>query len=183
MRKLALTVAVAALVFALFFARLHKVTRDGGHRPAVKTAPVAPADPAAPQIFLTDLNGDSFNTSSYQGKVVLVNFWAAWCTPCAAEIPQFVAMQEKYRQQGLQILGVSMDDADQVLRKFYREHKMNYPVVAGDQKIADAYGGVLGLPTTFVIGRDGRVEDKIVGSTDFQKLEKEVAGLLGVPEH
>src|SRR5512146_8718 len=138
MRKLALTVAVAALVFALFFARLHKVARDGGRRPSVKTAQVAPADPAAPQIFLTDLNGDSFNTSSYQGKVVLVNFWAAWCTPCAAEIPQFVAMQEKYRQQGLQILGVSMDDADQVLRKFYREHKMNYPVVAGDQKIADA---------------------------------------------
>jgi len=177
MRKVALTVAIAVLVFAVFFVRLHRVTRVSGRPAAAKTAPVAPA---APQILLSDLTGNSFNTSSYQGKVVLVNFWAAWCTPCAAEIPQFVAMQEKYRQQGLQILGVSMDDADDVLRKFYREYKMNYPVVAGDQKIADAYGGVLGLPTTFVIGRDGRVEDKIVGSTDFQKLEQEVAALLGV---
>jgi cytochrome c biogenesis protein CcmG/thiol:disulfide interchange protein DsbE len=182
MRKLALTVAVAALGFAVFFARLHRVTRVSGRPAAVKPAPVVPAAPAAPQILLTDLNGDSFNTSSYQGKVVLVNFWAAWCGPCTAEIPQFVAMQEKYQVQGLQILGVSMDDADQVLRKFYREHKMNYPVVAGDQKIADAYGGVLGLPTTFLIGRDGRIEDKVVGSTDFHKLEQEVAALLGFPE-
>lgn len=177
MRKLALTVAIAVLVFAVFFARLHRVTRYRGRPVAAKVAP------AAPGILLTGLDGKSFNTSSYQGKVVLVNFWAAWCTPCAAEIPQFVAMQEKYRQQGLQILGISMDDADDVLRKFYREHKMNYPVVAGDLKIADAYGGVLGLPTTFVIGRDGRVEDKIVGSTDFPKLEQEVATLLQAPEH
>jgi cytochrome c biogenesis protein CcmG/thiol:disulfide interchange protein DsbE len=177
MRKLALTIAVALMVFAVFFARLHRVTRHSGRPAATKAAP------AAPHIQLTDLNGNSFNTASYQGKVVVVNFWAAWCTPCAAEVPQFVAMQEKYQAQGLQILGISMDDADDVLRKFYREHKMNYPVVAGDLKIADAYGGVLGLPTTFVIGRDGRVERKVVGSVDFQKLEQEVAALLAVPEH
>lgn len=176
MRKLALTVAIAVLVFAVFFARVRRVTHESGHPVAAKVAQ------AVPHILLTDLDGKPFNTSSYQGKVVLVNFWAAWCTPCTAEIPQFVAMQEKYRQQGLQILGISMDDADDVLRKFYREHKMNYPVVAGDQKIADAYGGVLGLPTTFVIGRDGRVEGKIVGSTDFPKLEQEVATLLQAPE-
>ena len=183
MRKLALTVVVAAMVFAVFFARLHRVTRHSGRHAATKPAPAPPqAASAAPHLQLTDLNGNSFNTASYQGKVLVVNFWAAWCTPCAAEVPQFVAMQEKYREQGLQILGISMDDADDGLRKFYREHKMNYPVVAGDLKIADAYGGVMGLPTTFVIGRDGRVERKVIGSIDFQKLEPEVTKLLGARE-
>lgn len=168
MRKLALIVAICVLAVAGYFAVQRRMA-DGGSRKG---------SGAAPHIFLTDLNGNSFNTSSYHGKVVLVNFWAAWCTPCTAEIPQFVQMQEKYRQQGLQILGVSMDDADDVLRKFYREHTMNYPVVAGDLKIADAYGGVLGLPTTFVIGRDGSVRGKLVGATDFSKLEQEVEKLL-----
>ena len=172
MRKLALIAAITVLAVAGYFAVQRRVAGGGSRKGSA----------AAPHISLADLNGNSFNTSSYQGKVVLVNFWAAWCTPCTAEIPQFVTMQEKYRQQGLQILSVSMDDADDVLRKFYREHKMNYPVVAGDLKIADAYGGVLGLPTTFVIGRDGRVQGKLVGATDFAKLEKEVVALLEAPE-
>ncbi len=171
MRKLALVAAMVLLGAGVYVA-LQRHMRRGVSQPAAKSS--APA----PHIVLRDLNGNSFNTASYQGKVVLVNFWAAWCTPCTAEIPQFVALQEKYQQQGLQILGISMDDAEDVLSKFYREHKMNYPVVAGDQKIADAYGGVLGLPTTFVIGRDGRIASRLVGSTDFASLEKEVVTLL-----
>jgi peroxiredoxin len=137
-----------------------------------------PAVAAAPEIVLTDLNGNSFNTSSYHGKVLVVNFWAAWCAPCTAEIPEFVSLQEKYKEQGLQLLGISMDDADDVLRKFVREKKMNYPVVAGDLKTADAYGGVPGLPTTYIYGRDGHLKSRLVGATDFQVLEKQIAALL-----
>lgn len=170
-RKVALFAAMVVLGVGVYVALQRAMPHDDGSSASARAA-------AAPQIALTDLSGRSFNTASYQGKVVLVNFWAAWCTPCAAEIPQFTAMQEKYRNQGFEILGISMDDADDVLRKFYREHKMNYPVVAGDLKIADAYGGVLGLPTTFVIGRDGRVRDKLVGATDFTSLEREVVKLL-----
>jgi peroxiredoxin len=141
----------------------------------------APAVAAAPHIVLTDLNGKSFNTATYSGKVVIVNFWAAWCAPCTAEVPQFVSLQEKYRQQGLQVLGISMDDSDDALRKFVREKKMNYPVVQGDLKSADAYGGVPGLPTTYIYARDGHLASRLVGATDFQALERQVAKLLRAP--
>ena len=134
--------------------------------------------PAAPALTLVDLGGNRINTSSYAGKVVLVNFWAAWCTPCAAEIPQLIALQDKYRGQGLQLLGISMDDRDSVLREFYRKNKMNYPVVAGSQRDAEAYGGILGLPTTLLIGRDGHIRQKHAGLADFPKLEQEIVELL-----
>jgi peroxiredoxin len=166
---LVLVLLVAGLAFLGYMSVKQRVTR---------TKMPAAASTAAPDISLIDLNGNSFNTSSYRGKVLVVNFWAAWCAPCTAEIPQFVGLQEKYRQQGLQVLGISMDDADDVLRKFYHEHKINYPVVAGDLKSADAYGGVPGLPTTYIYARDGRLKSRLVGATDFSSLEKEVVALL-----
>jgi len=131
-----------------------------------------------PDLFLTDLNGGAIHTVDYRNKVVLVNFWAAWCVPCAEEVPQFVALQKKYQSQGLQVIGFSVDDDAQELQSFYRKYQMNYPVVPSDIKLADAFGGVLGLPTTFVIGRDSRIHTKHNGATDFSVLEHEVVGLL-----
>ncbi len=139
---------------------------------------VAPALAAAPELSVTDLNGDALHTANYKGKVVLINFWAAWCTPCADEVPQFIALQKKYQDQGLQVIGFSVEDDAADLRNFYRKYEMNYPVVPSDLKIADAFGGVLGLPTTFVIGRDNRIHRKHNGATDFSALEQEVVALL-----
>jgi len=167
-------VTAMAAAFALVYMALHRYSA----RENADSRVAAPSRALAPSISLTDLNGNSLETSSYRGKVLVVNFWAAWCAPCTAEIPQFVNLQEKYRQQGLQVLGISMDDSEDVLRKFYREHKMNYPVAPGDLKSADAYGGVPGLPTTYIYGRDGRLESRLVGATDFQELEKEIVALL-----
>lgn len=133
---------------------------------------------AAPTISFSDLKGQTISLPALRGKVVLVNFWAAWCTPCREEIPQFIALQEKYRSQGFQAIGISMDDPESTLRDFCREYKVNYPVVMGNQSIAEHFGGVLGLPTTFLIGRDGRMHAKEVGATDFPKLEHEITTLL-----
>jgi thiol-disulfide isomerase/thioredoxin len=141
-------------------------------------APAEPGLPPAPEITLTDLNGHALEPSNLKGKVVLVNFWAAWCGPCAEEVPQFIALQKKYQDQGLQVIGVSVDDDPEVLRRFYRKYQMNYPVVPGDIKISDAFGGVLGLPTTFVIGRDYRIHGKHAGATDFSMIDQEIAALL-----
>ena len=133
---------------------------------------------SAPQLVLSDLNGQALRMSDYKGKVIVVNFWAAWCVPCADEIPQFMSLQEKYSNAGLQTIGISIDDDDRELRQFCRKLNVNYPVVKGNHSIADAYGGILGLPTTFLVGRDGRIHAKYVGSTDFHAVEREITVLM-----
>lgn len=158
---------------------------SGGSGMRVSSANL-PADsanlPAAPELSFIDINGAAVRTGDYKGKVVLVNFWAAWCVPCAEEVPQFVALQKKYQEQGLQVIGISVEDDAGKLRDFCREHQVNYPVVASDLRIADAFGGVLGLPTTFVIGRDSRIHAKQEGTVDFPSLEQEVVALLKAPQ-
>lgn len=132
----------------------------------------------APNFSLPELNGHSLQLSDYRGKVVLLDFWATWCTPCREEIPHLVELQKKYRDQGLQIIGVSMDDSPEPVREFYRRFHMNYPVVMGNAGIGELYGGVLGLPIAFVIGRDGHISAKHIGATDASVLEQDIRGLL-----
>jgi peroxiredoxin len=165
-RKAAVFIAVIGLVAALY---LHR--RVSSPKASTSTVP-------APAITLTDLDGNTLNPSSYRGQVVLINFWAAWCTPCRAEIPQFMALQDKYGSRGFQSVGISLDDPEGELRDFCRQSKVNYPIVMGNQKISEAFGGVLGLPTTFLIGRDGLIHAKYEGATDFPKLEQATIALL-----
>lgn len=176
MRKLGFVLAAVAVVVAIFAATHRRTQRHGMIAASITSKQTSPL---APQLILTDLSGKNLNTANLRGQVVVVNFWAAWCTPCAGEVPRFIALQEKYRNQGLQIIGVSIDDSDSELRDFYRRYAINYPVVAGSQAIAQAYGGILGLPTTFIIDRDGHIGQKLTGSTDFAELEKDVVGMLG----
>lgn len=120
----------------------------------------------------------TLDLTNYRGKVVLLDFWATWCTPCRGETPHLVELQNKYREQGLQVVGISMDDGPKPVHEFYEEFKMNYPVALGNEKVAEAYGGVLGLPVTFLIGRDGRVAAKYVGEVQMPTLEHWVKSLL-----
>jgi peroxiredoxin len=136
--------------------------------------------PMAPEFSLTDLNGRQLNLADYKGKVVLLDFWATWCGPCRIEIPGFVQLQERYRAQGLAVIGISMDDGPKPVREFYREFRMNYPVAMGDQKVSELFGGIFGLPTTFLIGRDGRIYSKHIGATDVSVFEEEIKELLAV---
>jgi peroxiredoxin len=172
MRRIAVVVALIGLAVAVYYGK-----RDRTATPTRQPGPEFSASPA-PALTLVDLGGKKIDTSSYAGNVVLVNFWAAWCTPCAEEIPQLVVLQDKYRAQGFQVIGFSMEDRDSALRDFYRNYNMNYPVVAGSANIAESYGGILGLPTTFLIGRDGRIRAKYAGLADFPSLEQEIVALL-----
>ena len=132
----------------------------------------------APDFSLPELTGGQFQLSAYRGKIVLLDFWATWCDPCREEIPHLVELQSKYRDRGLEIVGVSMDDGPEPVRDYYQRFKMNYPVVMGNAKIGELYGGVLGLPIAFVIGRDGRIQSKHIGATDIAIFENEIANLL-----
>jgi len=132
----------------------------------------------APDFTLTQLSGKPLTLSDYRGKVVLLDFWATWCEPCRVETPFLVDLQNKYRDQGLQIIGVSMDDTHDPVPGFYHQFKMNYPVVMGNAKIGEEYGGVLGLPIVFLIDRQGRIQKKHIGSTDASVFDKELTALL-----
>lgn len=166
-KLLVVAIVVSAAVAIFFFAR----------SPRANKSSVAPGN-LAPEFSLPQLNGTSLQLSSYRGKVVLLDFWATWCEPCRQEIPSFVDLQTKYGAQGLQIMGVSMDDGPEPVQIFCRQFKMNYPVVMGNAKLGDLYGGVLGLPIAFLIDRDGRIRMRHIGATDPDIIEKEIGGLL-----
>jgi thiol-disulfide isomerase/thioredoxin len=124
------------------------------------------------------IDGGQLRLSSYRGKVVLLDFWATWCVPCREEIPHFVDLQQKYGGEGLQIIGVSMDDSADPVRPFYQQFHMNYPVVMGTADVGGAYGGVLGLPIAFLIDREGRIYAKHIGATDAAVFDKDISALL-----
>jgi peroxiredoxin len=149
--------------------------------PAVKTqAKTGQKHPFAPDFSLTDISGKKLNLSDYKGKVVLLDFWATWCGPCLMEMPGFVELQNRYGSQGFAIIGISMDDSMGPVVQFYTRYKMNFPVALGDAKMEEEYGGVVGLPTTFLIGRDGRIYAEHMGSADPGVFEEEIKELLAM---
>ncbi len=132
----------------------------------------------APEFVRTDLDHKRLDLNAYRGKVVLLNFWATWCAPCQVEMPVFVAWQRRYGSRGLQIVGISMDDDPALVREASDKLKLNYPVAMGDVKLGDLYGGVLGLPMTFLIDRHGKIQAKCQGETDLGKMEIRLQSLL-----
>jgi peroxiredoxin len=145
---------------------------------------VAHCDPKAkPANFgftLKDMHGKDVKLADFKGKVVLLDFWATWCGPCKFEIPAFVDLQNKYRDQGLVVLGLSVDDPIEKLKPFAAEYKMNYPVLVGLDRddFQDAYGPIWGIPTTFLIGRDGNICRKHTGVASKAQFEQEIKSLL-----
>lgn len=165
------TKAAAALVLAAAFSiAVRRVNAPAG--------PFFGRQPA-PDFAAVDLDGRKRALSDYKGKVVLLDFWATWCEPCRTEIPEFAELQRKYGAQGLQVLGISLDDDPRPVRGFYARFNMNYPVMLGDAELAESFGGILGLPVAFLIGRDGRIVAKYSGRTDAAVFERDVKAVLG----
>jgi thiol-disulfide isomerase/thioredoxin len=137
-------------------------------------------DPA-PAFKLKDLAGGELNLEASRGKVILLNFWATWCGPCREEIPELVALQNRYKDR-LQIIGLVVDDDDEKeIRSVIESKGINYPVALADPETRFAYGGIAALPTVFVINAEGRVVQKHVGLFNPALYETEVRALLGLP--
>jgi peroxiredoxin len=150
---------------------------------AVTAGPVGTVDGMFPPPFtLPDLDGNQVSLSDFEGKVVVLDLWATWCPPCREEIPFLVSLYEEFRDRGLVVVGVGLDDGGApVLKSFAEENGMTYPVVVGNRSVQASYG-VTAIPTTFMIGRDGRIATKHVGfhPSIAGEMRSDVESLLGV---
>jgi cytochrome c biogenesis protein CcmG/thiol:disulfide interchange protein DsbE len=132
----------------------------------------------APTFIRNDLSGQKIALEKYRGKVVLLNFWATWCAGCQVELPKFSAWQKKYSPQGFSVLAVSMDDTVTPVRKTVRRLQLDFPVVMGDAQLGEEYGGLLGLPVTYLIDREGKIIAKFNGDSDLDDMERTIQSAL-----
>ena len=146
------------------------------------------SDAAAPSIVMKDVDGHDVTLEQFKGKVVLVNFWATWCAPCKIEIPWMIEFQKRYSPRGFTILGVSMDeDGKKAIDPFLQKERfdvngqkeaMNYPILLGNDSVADKFGSIMGLPTSMLFTRDGKKIKTIVGLVNHDDISKAIEDLL-----
>jgi cytochrome c biogenesis protein CcmG/thiol:disulfide interchange protein DsbE len=165
-------IRIALLFVILAASTLASSCSSGTGRPASGVKPV-------PQFTLSSLDGKTVAMKDLSNKVVVIDFWATWCGPCREEIPHLNKLYSDYKGQGLEIIGISMDDGPEVVKEFARELRMEYPVVMGNDELADQFGGILGLPTTFIVDRKGNIVKKFVGLPPAEALNRVVRELVG----
>jgi peroxiredoxin len=167
--------AVALIVGAVY---LNKPNRDNTAPaqdiPAENAAMQTPGEgKMAPDFALTSTDGKTIKLSDFRGKVVVVDFWATWCPPCKAEIPDFIKLYSQYKDDGFQMLGISLDQGGlSDVKPFMKDYGINYPIVLGDNQVVAAYGGIRGIPTTFVIDKEGRIRASFEGYRPASVFEK-----------
>jgi peroxiredoxin len=134
---------------------------------------------AAPDFSLPTTTGQTMKLSDFQGKAVLLNFWATWCEPCKVEMPWFVELQKKYGPRGLQVVGVAMDDASpKEIAAFAQKMGVNYPILIGKEEVGAQYGGIEYLPSTYYISRNGKVIDHAFGLVSRSEIEANIEKAL-----
>ncbi len=152
-------------------------------KPSGDKAPTSPGGKPAPSFTLQDLNGKTVSLSDFKGKVVILDFWATWCPPCVVEIPHFIELYKQYKDQGFAMVGISLDrEGIGVVESFARKYQVNYLILMADSQVANAYGGITGIPTTFVIDPAGNIRQKYIGYRDKAVFEADIKALLAETE-
>lgn len=164
------SVIVAVIAASVFFLTAQGSARqkDGQGVAAKDTSARKAPDFSARDIF----NTTNINLRDFAGKTVLVNFWATWCPPCRLEIPGLIALQKKYRDK-FAIIGISVDqEGPEVVKKFYKDNKLNYPVIMATREMIAAYGGISAIPTSYLVDKNGKIVDMILGYRDEGQYEE-----------
>jgi cytochrome c biogenesis protein CcmG/thiol:disulfide interchange protein DsbE len=177
MRTRWIVAAVAALALASVAAgTLVEIRIASLHGPSC----AADAKTANLDFTMKDLNGQDVTLSQFKGSVILLDFWATWCGPCKVEIPAFIDFQNKYKKDGLRVVGVSIDDTPEKLQPYVRDMHMNYTVLQGlgHDDVQNAYGPMWAIPVTVLISREGKICATHMGLTDTAAFEREIQGLL-----
>ncbi len=182
MRKTIVVIVTLASLVAVTYVVDRALTKS--EKPSVKAAAGSPA----PEVTIKDLAGKDVSLAQYKGKVVLVNFWATWCAPCRIEIPWMIEFQQKYGARGFTVLGVAMDDEGKsAVAPFVQKERfdingqqtaMNYPILLGSDAVAEKFGGIIGLPTSILISRDGKKVKTIIGLVNHDELVKTIEDQL-----
>lgn len=132
-----------------------------------------------PDFLLETYDGKNITLSTYSGKILFINFWASWCPPCRAEIPDFIDLYEKYKKDGFEILGINLDTGNhEKVRTFIEKNQINYTVAKGNENTVRSFGGITGIPTTFVVNREGYILEKFIGLRSKEVFETEIKKLL-----
>ncbi len=147
---------------------------------AMEPACDAEARPADFDFTVKDMNGDDMSFAELEGKVVLLNFWATWCGPCKIEVPWFVEFAEQYKDDGLVVVGVSLDDTPDKIQEFAAQYEVNYPMLVGLERddFMESYGPIWGVPMTFFIDREGSLCRTHAGIATRDEFEKDIKDLL-----
>ena len=137
----------------------------------------------APDFTLSDLNGNNVSLSDYEGQVILLNFWATWCPPCRAEIPDINKLYKDYESKGFIALGITQEDKS-TIREFKQSTEISYPILFDNQEIGKQYQDYLPedergyIPYTFIINREGQVVESFVGSRSYDDFKNMILPLL-----
>ena len=174
-RNIAVLAVVIATIATMLFLGRRMARRQAGMNGGVGVL----RGQTAPDFELTTLDGKKMRLSDFRGKAVLLNFWATWCEPCKIEMPWFVQLEKQYGPEGLQVLGVAMDDTgENEISQFVKEMGVNYPVLLGKESVGDEYGGIIHLPTTFYIDRSGKIVEHIEGLHSRHDMETNIKTAL-----
>jgi len=179
---IALVVVIALMIFEGARVSSHQPRTSETASAASGQGGVLKPGALAPDFELKTLEGKNVKLSDYRGKAVLLNFWATWCEPCKLEMPWIVDLNKKYGPQGLVTLGVAMDDSSEAdIAKFAKDMNVNYPILLGKESVGDEYGGMEFLPTTFYIGRDGKIVKSNFGIKGADDIESYIKLALATP--
>ena len=149
-----------------------------GNRPAGNDTRTSSANMMAHFVLPSAVDGTLIDSDAYKGRVRLINFFATWCPPCMEEIPSLITLAEKYGDSGFSVIGLSVDQSGEAVKKYVNKMKITYPVLMSDDEVRTSFGGITGIPVSFLVARDGTLLRRYMGFVDHRVLEKDIEEVL-----